>query len=71
MMSDQHKHVVYVPPKQEELHKYAKNVCKALAERVNPAFARPEVERGFTEFVELMVNIYTKHLNSESSDQGV
>lgn len=55
--------IEYVPPSPAILDSYARSVC----ERLGGDYCKPEVVRGFSEFLRTISEIYCKQLNRAGS----
>jgi hypothetical protein len=60
--------ITYTPPPREVIDKYARTVCAELGKNVRADFNKPQVVRGFAEFMHVVASIsakyYTEHPES-------
>jgi hypothetical protein len=63
--------VEYDPPPQEIVDKFVEAVCSRLvtADSCNAQIGAVELERGFRQFLDVVINIQTKHMNRSANEQ--
>lgn len=58
--------IEYVPPSDQVIDQFARDVCERLAEKQNdPSFIKWEVRTGFADFLKLIAKLEAKRLNAE------
>jgi hypothetical protein len=61
------KRIEYVPPPDEVIDKFARDVCAALAEQRNdPSMMNWEIASGFARFLKVAARIKAKQLTAEA-----
>jgi hypothetical protein len=55
--------VIYYPPDESLIQQFAREVCQQLALRGDTAYNRPEVIRGFGDYLSFAAELIAKHLN--------
>lgn len=63
-----HKFIIYYPPSQEVIDRFARDVCLHMAQRVDVVFNTPEMIRGFSAFIKIVACIYAKHLTNHPNN---
>jgi len=61
------KKIIWVPPDDEVIRKFANDVC----ERLGPDYNTFEIKSGFADFLRVVCRIKVKQLNKESGVDGL
>jgi hypothetical protein len=60
--------VVYYPPSEQLINRFAREVCTQLAQNGNDVYIKPEVVSGFAQFLNVIAQITAKCLNEDHTD---
>ena len=65
------KRIEYVPPSNEVIDEFAKNVCEAMAkEKGDDSFNSFEVRSGFAQFIKVIAKIQAKRLTEAANQES-